>query len=151
MTEKPYRLGIVAVFQNSAGEVLLFRRRDTQDAWQFPQGGREKDESPVQALYREVTEETGCGDFTIVKGPVGPVTYDFPHHYVMSIAREYRGQSHDWFLCHYDEGKEPDLSQAIDQEFDDWRWAPVTDVVSGLISWKKEAYYKGLQLLSLLS
>ena len=38
---------------------LFWGRRVGQDAWQFPQGGIKSKESPEDAMYRELMEETG--------------------------------------------------------------------------------------------
>ena len=38
---------------------LLWAKRLGQDAWQFPQGGVQQDESPEQAVLRELNEEVG--------------------------------------------------------------------------------------------
>ena len=57
-----YRAGATAVVHNSQGEILLFQRSSPADGnqrWQFPQGGLQAEETPRQALLRELTEETG--------------------------------------------------------------------------------------------
>ena len=38
---------------------LFWGRRVGQNAWQFPQGGIRTDESPREAMYRELEEEVG--------------------------------------------------------------------------------------------
>ena len=53
-----FRAGVGAVLINQKGEVLAFERINIKDAWQFPQGGLEIDEKPLDAVYRELTEET---------------------------------------------------------------------------------------------
>ena len=37
----------------------MWARRVGQDAWQFPQGGIAASEDPMDAMYRELWEETG--------------------------------------------------------------------------------------------
>ena len=49
--------GVRAIILNEAGEVLLQRRTDT-GTWGLPAGGVEPDETPREALRREVAEET---------------------------------------------------------------------------------------------
>jgi 8-oxo-dGTP pyrophosphatase MutT (NUDIX family) len=46
------------VFRNNNKEILLVKRRDIP-IWVLPGGGVEKDETPEQAVIREVKEETG--------------------------------------------------------------------------------------------
>lgn len=49
--------GVRAIIVNQAGEVLLQHRTDT-DQWGLPGGSVELDESAIDALKREVREET---------------------------------------------------------------------------------------------
>lgn len=49
--------GVRAIILNEAGEVLLQRRTDT-GTWGLPAGAVELDETPLEALRREVAEET---------------------------------------------------------------------------------------------
>jgi putative (di)nucleoside polyphosphate hydrolase len=53
-----YRANVGIIISNPSGK-LLWCRRVGQDAWQFPQGGIKGHETPEQALYRELWEETG--------------------------------------------------------------------------------------------
>lgn len=151
MSVKPFRAGVVAVFQNSDGRVMGFRRTGTSAAWQFPQGGLDSGETPEQALYREVLEETGCNAFSIVKGPEGPINYSFPPDLTHRISEQYAGQSQFWYLCTFEADEGPDLAKASDQEFDQWGWFDIPTMLGGIISWKKDAYVRGLTLLGLLA
>ena len=54
-----FRAGVGAVIVDGDGRVLVFERRDVAGAWQFPQGGLERGERPLDAVYREIREETG--------------------------------------------------------------------------------------------
>jgi putative (di)nucleoside polyphosphate hydrolase len=56
-----FRAGVGAVIVDARDRVMLFERRDIPGAWQFPQGGLEKGETPIQAIIREIKEETGIG------------------------------------------------------------------------------------------
>ena len=55
-----FRPNVGIILANHKGEVL-WARRIGQDSWQFPQGGIKHNESPEQALYRELAEEVGLG------------------------------------------------------------------------------------------
>ena len=46
---------------NERGEVLACERRDIAGAWQFPQGGLKRGEAALDAVRREIQEETGIG------------------------------------------------------------------------------------------
>ena len=53
-----YRANVGIVITNEKKQILL-AKRFKQDAWQLPQGGIDKDESELDALYRELEEEVG--------------------------------------------------------------------------------------------
>ncbi|MGE8148865.1 NUDIX domain-containing protein, partial [Pseudomonas frederiksbergensis] len=53
-----FRPNVGIILTNDAGQVL-WARRINQDAWQFPQGGINPQETPEDALYRELNEEVG--------------------------------------------------------------------------------------------
>ena len=53
-----YRPNVGIILCNAQKQVL-WARRIGQNAWQFPQGGIKCDETPEEALYRELWEEVG--------------------------------------------------------------------------------------------
>ena len=53
-----FRPNVGIILSNIEGR-LLWARRIGQDAWQFPQGGMRSDETPTEAMYRELAEEVG--------------------------------------------------------------------------------------------
>ncbi len=53
-----FRPNVGIIIFNEKGQ-LLWAKRLGQDAWQFPQGGVQLNESPEEALLRELNEEVG--------------------------------------------------------------------------------------------
>ena len=53
-----FRPNVGIILANSHGQVLWAKRLGW-DAWQFPQGGIDSHETPEDALFRELKEETG--------------------------------------------------------------------------------------------
>src|SRR5438270_2556140 len=63
-----FRVGVVAVVRDDAGEYLLFRHTYRNSCpWGLPTGFLEHGEQPSQALSREIFEESGL---TVDLGPI---------------------------------------------------------------------------------
>ena len=56
-----YRPNVGIIIINTEGN-LMWCRRKNHDGWQFPQGGIDENESPIEAAIREVEEETGLAE-----------------------------------------------------------------------------------------
>jgi mutator protein MutT len=56
------RVGLRAIIKNDRGEILLLKRTahgSWGNLWDFPGGGLEYGENPLDGIIREITEETG--------------------------------------------------------------------------------------------
>lgn len=53
-----FRANVGIILANTHGQVL-WAKRVGHDAWQFPQGGIDFGETPLDAMYRELWEEVG--------------------------------------------------------------------------------------------
>ena len=60
---------------------VFWARRVRRDGWQFPQGGMNSDETPTEAMYRELCEETGLlpEHVDVVGSTPGWLRYRLPH------------------------------------------------------------------------
>jgi len=75
----PWRLGVGIALFNGAGHVFSAKRIDTPgDAWQMPQGGIDGAESPREAALRELEEEIGTAEATILAETHDWLSYDLP-------------------------------------------------------------------------
>jgi putative (di)nucleoside polyphosphate hydrolase len=100
MSDAFFRAGVGAVVLDGARRILALQRKGAQDgAWQLPQGGIGLSESPVEALYRELREETGLagGDFEIAASTSEWWAYELPVEY--RNAKVGWGQVQRWYLC----------------------------------------------------
>ena len=53
-----FRANVGIILANTQGQVL-WAKRIGHNAWQFPQGGIDRGETPMDAMYRELWEEVG--------------------------------------------------------------------------------------------
>jgi putative (di)nucleoside polyphosphate hydrolase len=134
-----FRAGVGAVIYRADGRVLAFERRKIRGAWQFPQGGLKKGETPEDALFREVEEETGLsrsrfGKVTEVPSWLG---YELPAD--ARRKKTGRGQVHKWFLLEFT-GQEKDIRVQDSKEFVAWRWTSIDDVAEHVVAFRKPVY-----------
>ena len=84
----PYRRGVGMMLLNPEGRVFAAQRKDTmRDAWQMPQGGIDKGESPRDAAFRELEEEIGTRDAEIIGESRDWYRYDLPVAARTQVAR----------------------------------------------------------------
>lgn len=138
-----YRSNVGIVLCNARGEVF-WGKRVKQDAWQFPQGGIKSGETPEQAMYRELHEETGLlpEHVTILGRTREWLRYDVPQSWIKRDWRGiYRGQKQIWYLLRLI-GRDCDvhLRATSHPEFDAWRWHDYWQPASEVVEFKQEVY-----------
>jgi putative (di)nucleoside polyphosphate hydrolase len=146
-----FRPNVGIILSNPEGQ-LLWARRVGQDAWQFPQGGMRSDETPAEAMYRELAEEVGlCPEQVEVMGATrGWLRYRLPRQFIRHTSRPLCiGQKQVWFmlriLC-------ADRAVCLDRsdrpEFDHWRWVDYWQPLNEVVSFKRNVYKKALHELA---
>lgn len=146
-----FRPNVGIVIANADGRVL-WARRVGQDAWQFPQGGIQPQESPEDALYRELREEVGLAPdhVEILACTRGWLRYRLPQRLVRR-GREpvCIGQKQKWFLLRM---LADDVSVQVDAgdkpEFDCWRWVSYWYPLGQVVSFKREVYRRAMKELA---
>ncbi|WP_207062297.1 RNA pyrophosphohydrolase [Motiliproteus sp. SC1-56] len=145
-----FRPNVGIILCNDLGQVL-WARRIGQDAWQFPQGGINDNETPEQAMYRELKEEVGLdpGDVELISCTRGWLRYRLPKRMIRYHSRPLCiGQKQKWFLLRLiaDEGL-VSFAHSPKPEFDGWRWVSYWYPLSQVISFKREVYRKAMKEL----
>ena len=80
MSEDIFQLGVKALIKNKKGEILLLRTNPAKlsanflNHWDLPGGRLHKGESLLEALKREVAEETGIIDLIIIAQVVSVIS-----------------------------------------------------------------------------
>jgi len=115
-----YRPNVAFILRRGDGRILIGERNDVKGAWQFPQGGVDRGESPDKALAREVLEEISLGpdDYRVVEKR-GPYRYEYVDGYKKDGCD---GQEQTYFLADLvgDEGQI--LTEPSTVEFRAVRW-----------------------------
>ena len=134
----------VIVF-NKHKNVLLCRRNDVKNAWQFPQGGIEEGENPSEAAKRELQEETSITSVVLVKTLSDGVRYYFPQNILQAMkAKGFNnvGQEMFWSLFYFT-GEDSEINLKTAQpEFDIYRWVTLREACDLIVDFKKNAYKK---------
>ena len=141
MPPKPYRRGVGVALIDARGRVFVGQRSDTEGAWQMPQGGIDKGETPRQAALRELKEETGTDQARIVAVSRAWLRYDLPADLQSKVWKgKYRGQEQKWFLMRFT-GRDEDIDLAAHTpEFSSWRWLPFRQLPRVIVGFKREIY-----------
>lgn len=145
-----YRANVGIILSNLEGQ-LFWCKRIGQDAWQFPQGGIQHNETLEQALFRELQEETGLlPEHVAVMGHTkGWLRYRLPRR----LIRRYStpcciGQKQMWFMLRLT-GAEccVNLGWSNKPEFDGWRWVEYWQPIKEVVFFKRRVYKLALHEL----
>ena len=146
-----YRPNVGIVLMRPDGQVF-WARRVRRDGWQFPQGGMNTDETPLEAMYRELREETGLlpEHVEVLGATPGWLRYRLPPRAVRRNERHVCiGQKQVWFLLNLlvDETHvRLDLTES--PEFDHWRWVDFWYPMEHVVMFKRSVYARALDHLA---
>ena len=141
-----YRKNVGMVLVNTNGHIFAGKRLDNNsDAWQMPQGGIDKGETPEAAAFRELSEETGIhhSKARLIGATAGWLSYDIPVELIPLLWNgQYKGQEQKWFAFEF-LGKDSDINIITKEpEFSEWAWKSKKDLLSSIVPFKLEVYQK---------
>lgn len=101
-----YRQSTLGITFNGAGKFLLVNKQAYKDnEWSFPGGGIDGDETPEEALMRELEEELMVNKFEIIAKSANHKLYDWPDDVVQASiikrGKYFRGQELTQFIVKF--------------------------------------------------
>ncbi len=146
-----YRPNVGIILMHRDGR-LFWARRASRDGWQFPQGGMNSDETPLEAMYRELQEETGllADQVEVLAATPGWLRYRLPRRFLRPTQRPMCiGQKQVWFLLRMladDDAVKLDANER--PEFDLWRWVDFWYPLEHVVDFKRNVYVQALMFLA---
>ena len=145
------RSGVGIIILNNNNQVFVGKRKDNPaNNWQMPQGGVDKGESFIDAMKRELFEETGIKKIKILKELEKIYQYELPENLVGIIWKgKYRGQKQKWFITRF-LGNDDEINiNTKHPEFIDWKWIEPKKLPEVIVNFKKKLYIDLLKEINL--
>ncbi len=142
LNKLPMRQGVGVIVLNQNNEVFVGKRKDNPiDKWQMPQGGIDKNESPYNAMRRELFEETSITSIEVLKEIEKWLEYELPPNLLGKIWKgKFRGQKQKWFIVKFI-GNDNEINlNTKHPEFIEWRWIDYRSLPNVIVDFKKKVY-----------
>ena len=136
----PLRTGVGAIVLNKNNKVFVGKRKDNPEKyWQMPQGGVDEGENYIDAMKRELSEETSIKNIKILKEIDRWTKYELPDYLLGKIWKgKYRGQKQKWFIVRF-LGKDEEINlKTKHPEFIEWKWIEIESLPGVIVDFKKK-------------
>ena len=144
LNKLPMRQGVGIIVLNKDNKVFVGKRKDNPiDKWQMPQGGIDSNETPFNAMKRELEEETSITKIKVLKEIESWLEYELPPNLLGRIWKgKYRGQKQKWFIVKFI-GDENEINlNTKHPEFIEWKWVNIDQLPDVIVDFKKNVYQK---------
>lgn len=142
-----YRLNAGIILCNDVGRVFWARRVGMR-SWQFPQGGIKTNETPEEAMYRELYEEVGLkrDQVQLIGRTRDWLRYELPDRYIRKHSQPLCiGQKQIWYILRLTSHESSIcLDCSTKPEFDAWCWVDYWHPLSDVVYFKREVYRQAL-------
>ena len=147
-----FRANVGIILANTHGQVL-WAKRVGHDAWQFPQGGIDFGETPLDAMCRELWEEVGLypQHVKVLSQTQNWLRYRLPKRFVRQGQYPLCiGQKQKWFLLRLTASPHHiQLNLSDPPEFDQWQWVSYWYPLGQVVNFKRDVYRKAMMELCL--
>lgn len=145
--DSAYRTGVGIILINARNKVFVGCRADLDRndknlfPWQLPQGGVDYGEDPYVAVLREMKEEIGTDQVTLVDETSDWIYYNLPEEIAAKLwGGRFIGQKQKWYVFRYD-GYDADINiHTSHPEFCEWKWVHASELPNLIVSFKKNLY-----------
>ena len=140
----PLRFGVGIIVLNNNNDVFVGKRKDNPiDKWQMPQGGIDNNEKPMDAMKRELKEETSITNIKVLKEINYWLEYELPPNLLGKIWRgKYRGQTQKWYIVRFTGSDEEINLRTKKPEFIEWKWISYKLLPKVIVDFKRNVYKK---------
>ena len=141
------RQGVGIIVLNKNNEVFVAKRKDNPvDKWQMPQGGIDFNETPFEAMIRELAEETSIKNIKVLKEIEKSLEYELPPNLLGKIWKgKFRGQKQKWYIVKF-LGDDNEININTKRpEFIEWKWINYNLLTDVIVDFKKK-FMKSLKL-----
>jgi putative (di)nucleoside polyphosphate hydrolase len=146
------RSGVGIIVLNKKNQVFVGKRKDNPgDRWQMPQGGIDVGENYIDAMKRELVEETSIKNIKIIKQIEQTYQYQLPDNLIGIIWKgKFRGQKQKWFITRF-LGNDNEINiNTKYPEFIDWKWIDPKMLPNVIVNFKKDLYLNLLKEINLV-
>ena len=148
----PMRSGVGIIVLNNKNQVFVGKRKDNRgNNWQMPQGGIDEGENYINAMKRELVEETSIKSIKILKEIDRIYMYELPKNLIGIIWKgKFRGQKQKWFITRF-LGTDSEINiNTKNAEFIDWKWIEPNKLPDVIVNFKKNLYIELLKEINLV-
>ena len=143
--QKKYRKCVGMMILNTKNQILVGKRLDNPSGyWQMPQGGIDENENPEEAVWREMMEEIGTNNASLITSSQEWISYDIPTETLKTLpwGDKYIGQIQKWFLFRFT-GIDNDINVGTENpEFSEWKWMDYDEISQNAVPFKRNVYIK---------
>ena len=141
-SKRPYRPGVGILLINAENKIFAGQRIDNHlEAWQMPQGGIDDGEDVKTDCFREMKEEIGTDNASILAINAEWFNYEIPEGLANKLwHRKQRGQTQKWVAVRV-QGTNADINIQTDiPECSNWRWIYPDELSSLAAPFKRDVY-----------